>query len=147
VFNGDWEAAKNAFQLAQAGSTDSAIQIAALIGLGKTYQMSGDNLNALNTLRSLVEVYPTSPDIAEGYFLLGQVYQSLQRPSDAAVAYQSYLDLRPGVLDAYVQERRGRIAAGDNNGALSAYLASSRCQRKIKHSPGDQDCPNLLCPG
>jgi soluble lytic murein transglycosylase len=137
VFNGDWETAKNAFQLAQAGSSDPAIQVAALTGLGKTYLMSGDDLNALNTLRNLVESYPTSPDAAEGYFLLGQVYSNLQRPADAAAAYQSYLDLRPGILDAYVQELRGDAlaGAGDNNGALSAYLASLAAPRQDSSIP------------
>lgn len=131
LFYGDWEAARRAFQAAQAASADPEIQAAGKAGVGKSYALSGDDLNALNALRELVEQYPASPHAAEGYFLLGQTYVNLSRPLDAAAAYQRYLELRPGVLDAYVQERRGDALsqAGSYNEALSAYLASLASDR------------------
>jgi soluble lytic murein transglycosylase len=46
--------------------------------------------------------------------------------TNAAQAYQTYLNLRPGVIDSYVQALRGDAlsAAGDSANALTAYEAA-----------------------
>jgi soluble lytic murein transglycosylase len=51
--------------------------------------------------------------------------------------YQRYLDLRPGVLTAYVQEQRGDALTnvGDSMGALSAYLAALAGDRSDSSLP------------
>jgi len=54
---------------------------------------------------------------------MGEIYLALERFPEAAQAYTTYLTLRPGVLDSFVQERRGDAfnSAGNFTGAISAY--------------------------
>lgn len=123
---GDYLSARSAFETALANSTDSDIQAAGLIGLGRLYAQQGDTYNALLNLRAVEERYPDSPNRPEADFYMAQVYETLNRPLDAAEAYQSYLARQPGVLDAYVHERLGDIfsTVGDPQAALQEYLSA-----------------------
>jgi len=123
AFNGDWDSALASYQAALALSDDAAVQAAAWLGQGKVYLARGDPTSALAPLRQFLDAQPDSPRRAEAYFLLGSAYEALSRYQDAAEAYQSYLVLRPGILDSYLNERRGDLllAGGDVNAALEAY--------------------------
>ena len=124
---GDYEQALQKYQSAlsqdnpQAASPD--IIAAATLGVGRAYYLMGSNELALDTLRTLVGQYPDSPSTKKAYFFLGQIYYALQRYTDAADAYQQYLKLSPGIIDAYIQELIGDAlaASGDYAGAISAY--------------------------
>ena len=131
LFIGDWDAAMREFRLAQDASADPEIQAAALVGMGRTYFLMGETAAALDPLRQLLQDFPDSPHRAEAYFHLGQIYADLSRWTDAAEAYAGYLSLRPGLIDAYVQEQRGDALAafGDQAGALAAYQAATSSPR------------------
>jgi soluble lytic murein transglycosylase len=68
----------------------------------------------------------SSPSISEAYFLLGEVYRAQEFYVESAEAYLSYLELRPGVIDSYVQELRGDALsmAGEYQAAISAYQSA-----------------------
>ncbi len=131
LFNGDWEAASRAYQAAYDSSSDPEIQSAALLGLGRVDYFSGDFASALNVLRPLVEDFPDSTYRAEAYFTLGQSYTALSRFLDAADAYQNYLALRHGAIDAYVFELRGDalFAGGEYGAALTDYQSALQSPR------------------
>ena len=59
------------------------------------------------------------------------MYSDLQRYGEAAEAFHRYLDLRPGVIDSYVQEWAGNVWAsgGDYPRAISAYEAAVAAPR------------------
>ncbi len=136
VFNGDWEAALRAYQEALDTSSDPEIQAAALVGLGRAYSKSGDPVGALEALRRLIETYPESPHCAEAFFYLAQTYEGLERYADAADAYLNYILLRPGVIDAYIYERRGDALFASNQFGLAladyqAVLQSPRLEANL----------------
>jgi soluble lytic murein transglycosylase len=126
LFDGDYARARSEYQIAFSTSTDAQVRAAALWGLGRTEYEAGVYASALEALRRLPVEFPDSQYAAYAYFLLGETYMSLQRYAEAADSFSSYLTLRSGVIDSYVQERRGDalIAAGDYPNAIAAYQAA-----------------------
>ena len=126
-FDGDIEGATAGYRAAYADSSDPTIKAAALWGLARAQYTDSRNADVLATLQQLNSSYPNSP-FAKGpsYFLQGQTYLQMKDYNNAAQAYQSYLTLRPGVLDSYVQELRGDAfsAVNDYSNALTAYEAA-----------------------
>ena len=123
LFNGDYQRAESQYAAAYASSTDSGIRAAALWGLGRVYHQAGNNAQAIDDLWALIASYPDAPNTVDAYFLLGDIFMSLQRYTEAAQAYTVYAALRPGVIDFYVHSRRGDalLAAKDYPDAISAY--------------------------
>ncbi len=131
IFYGDWDTAFTEFQTALNTSPDPEVRFAALLGLGRTHFLAGNYDQALTSLNDLLEEEIDFTLRAEAFFFLGQVYSAIGNHQAAAQAYASYLELRPNVIDSYVQELRGDalMAANDYTGAITAYqsaLASSR---------------------
>jgi soluble lytic murein transglycosylase len=91
----------------------------------------GDYATALNTILTLLRSNPRLERLAQAYFLAGEIYNTLGRYADAAAAYRTYLILRPGVLDAFVQERAADalLQSGEVVGALAAYEAAANAPR------------------
>ncbi len=131
LFNGDYATAMSEYSAALAGSSDPAIQSAATLGEGKTYYLTGDYPHALEQLRSVTERFPGYPQVADAYYFLGETYMQLDRFTEAADAFASYLTIRPGSLDAFMNERRGDAysASGDNSSALAAYITAEQSPR------------------
>ena len=125
-FYGDWESAIISYEDTLARAETPEEGSAALLGLGKVYIQKEDYQKALDYLRLLVASYPESDLIHKAYFTLAQVYTALDRHLEAADAYNLYLSRRPGVLDAYMHERRGDSlsAAGESQAAIEAYQAA-----------------------
>lgn len=131
IFYGDWDAAFTEFQTALNTTLDPEVRFIALLGLGRTHFLTGNYPEALSILQDLLGEELDFNLRAEAFFILGQVYRALENHQAAAEAYASYLELRPGIIDSYIQELRGDalLAAGDYTGAISAYqsaMASSR---------------------
>lgn len=122
-FNGDYADALTEYQAAFDTSSDGAIKAAALWGLGTVNHAMKNNAKALEILWQLTSLYPASPNAGRAYFLMGEIYTALERYAEAAQAYTVYLAIRPGVLDAFTQERRGDAynAAGDYTDAITAW--------------------------
>ena len=130
-FNGDWEAALAEYQKALDNHPDPEVRAAAWLGLGRTRYELGQFSTALEVLRQVPAEFPDSAHLPETYFSLGQVYEALDRYAEAAASYQSYLDLRPGVIDSYAYEWRGDalMAAGDYRAAIASYQAAMNYPR------------------
>jgi soluble lytic murein transglycosylase len=136
LFNGNYSQALYEYQAALDSSDKPDVRAAALWGLARDNYAVKSNGRALELLWQLTSQYPSSSNATRAYFLMGQIYMTLQRYKESAQAYTVYLALRPGVIDAYVQEKRGDAYAADSNDpdALSAYqaaLAAPRIEDKI----------------
>jgi soluble lytic murein transglycosylase len=107
LVNGDYFHAQDEYQIALASNADNTVRAQALWGLGKTHFQYQNYPAALESLRSLIQSYPNTQEAIQARFLLGETYYDLGRYQEAADAYSAYLQLRPGLLDAYVQEKRG----------------------------------------
>ena len=126
IFNGNYAQAREELQSALLATGDDSVQAAALWGLGKTDFLAGNYSSALENLRSLTQRYPSTDEGLHGWMLLGEIYYSLQRYQESADAFQKYLDARPGLLDGYIQEKRGDAfsALGNQLEAQGAYTAA-----------------------
>jgi len=125
-FYGDWESAIISYEdtLARAGTPEEGSS--ALLGLGKVFYQKGDYQKSLDYLRLLVASYPNSTIIHKAYFALAETYTALDRHLEAADAYQLYLGKRPGVIDSFIQNRRGDALSvgGESLKAIEAYQAA-----------------------
>ncbi|MDX9991790.1 MAG: tetratricopeptide repeat protein [Anaerolineales bacterium] len=126
IFLGNYSGAREEFRLSLAGSDDPAVRASALWGLGKTEFLDGNFAAALEQLRVLTQNYPESETAAQAWFLLAETYFDLGRYQESADTFAVYLQMRPGLLDRFVQTRRGDglRAAGRPLEAISAYQAA-----------------------
>jgi soluble lytic murein transglycosylase len=131
LFNGDYDTALSEYSAALVASADPAIQEAATLGQGRIYYLTGDYPNALNEFRLVTERYPGNIQAADAYYFLGETYMQLDRFSEAADAFASYLTIRPGILDAFINERRGDAftANADYSPALASYISAVQSSR------------------
>jgi len=125
-FYGDWESAISSYQATMDNASSPDQISAALLGLGKVYFQKQDYQQALDYLRLLVSTYPDSVLIHKGFFTLAETFTALDRHLEAADAYNLYLTRRPGILDAFVQHRRGDAlsSAEEPTQAIEAYQAA-----------------------
>ncbi len=126
IFNGNFPQARQDLQSALASSNDDSVHAAALWGLGKTDFLAGNYPSALENFRNLTQQFPATEESTHAWLLLGETYFSLERYQEAADAYKNYLLARPGLLDGFVQERRGDAfsALGNQEEAKNAYSAA-----------------------
>jgi soluble lytic murein transglycosylase len=131
LFYGDYETARREFESAYRDGDSSQVKVAALWGLSRTEYTDGRFAIALASLQQIVTEFPGSAFIPYVNFLMGKVNYELEHYQEAAVNYNAYLEMRPGVLDAYVLELRGD-ALFDNGSfseALEAYNAAMAAAR------------------
>jgi len=105
LFNGDWDQAYVEFsrRLEQAGGPEEIAE--ALYGRGEALLQSGLYAGAQVEFSELIERFPTSERSAQARLLRAQALLGLGQLELSAMDYAAYLEQRPGVLDAYVQER------------------------------------------
>ena len=123
LFDGDYLRAQTEFQAALSTATAPETRAVALWGLGRVEYAAGNNGKALLDLGDLANNYSESPNAVRAYFMMGEIYMSLERYTEAGQAFTVYLSLRPGILDSFAQERRADAykSAGNYSEALSAY--------------------------
>ncbi len=126
LFNGDYDTALLHYSVALQDSPDPSIRASAQWGQARIYYEQERYTETLRELQTLSAEYPQSPQAAQAYFLQGFIYYRLENYSAAADAWQMYLTLRPGHLDAYVNELRGDALFGAKRfaEALDAYTAA-----------------------
>lgn len=124
--NGDWQAAMKEFQSAAQAAQEPELDAASLLGVGRARFESGDYRGAIESLEQLTRQYADTPHAPYAHFLLGESYSALQRYSEAADSFLSYLVSRSGLVDAYVLNLRGDAlqAAGKYVEAANDYRAA-----------------------
>ncbi|MDO8465249.1 MAG: tetratricopeptide repeat protein, partial [Gallionella sp.] len=125
-FNGDYDTALLHYQIALQDSPDPLIRAAAKWGEAQIYFAGGRYNETLTALQTLITEYPGSPQFGQAYYLQGLVNYRLEDYQGAANSWQTYLSIRPGYLDAYIQELRGDALFSAKNyaEALPAYTAA-----------------------
>jgi len=124
-FYGDYDTALLQYQIVLQDSPDPLLRAGAQWGVARIF-FDRERYNETQlALQTLITEYPDSPQLGLAYYLQGLVNYRLENYSAAASSWQTYLTLRPGYLDAYVQELRGDalFSAQDYAGALAAYTA------------------------
>ena len=131
LFFGDWESAFAEFSRALESSLDGEVRYAARLGIARTHYLAGELDEARVILEELRADESFQHLLAEVNFFLAQTYHAQGDYHAAADAYNRYLELRPGVIDSYVNELRGDVlsAAGDYPAAITAYQAALAAPR------------------
>jgi len=126
LFYGDYETARREFESAFRDGSSSEIKVAALWGLSRTEYADERYANALAWLGQILTDFPDSAFIPYANFLMGKANYEQEHYLEAAANLNVYLEMRPGVLDAYVQELRGDAFYdhGSYVEALNAYTAA-----------------------
>ncbi|MGH2582268.1 MAG: transglycosylase SLT domain-containing protein [Anaerolineales bacterium] len=122
-FYGDWDSALREYQGAFEESEDVELEGAALLGMARCFFEQDQITAAREAVNVLVDRYADTAAAAGAYILRARIYGEFEDFANAAADYQTYLELRPGIIDATVQEWRGDdlYAAADYMGAISAY--------------------------
>lgn len=131
LFFGDWESAFAEFSRALESSLDGEVRYAARLGIARTHYLAGELDEARVILEELRADESFQHLLAEVNFFLAQTYHAQGDYHAAADAYNRYLELRPGVIESYVNELRGDVlsAAGDYPAAITAYQAALAAPR------------------
>ncbi len=133
LFYGETARARDEYLTAAMNSQEVEIQAGALLGIGRSYLTEKDYDQAVESFRSLINEVPVNQSLANAYYFLAETYLAQDLPAEAALAFEKYLELKPGVLDDIIQMRRADalMSAGDYPAAIEAYQAA------IQASSGD----------
>ncbi len=134
LFNGDWETALLEYQRAFDASPDEQVRPAALLGMARARRMERNDYEAERALEEILKTYPLSEPRAAAYYLLAHIRSEQERYTDAADAYTRFLELRPGLLEAYIYDQRGdaRFAAADYTAAAKDFEAALAAQSQLE---------------
>jgi len=107
--NGDWDLAADQYRQVLAQPASPEILAQAQLGLGTAQLRAGLNGEAASSLTAFLQLYPEHPRLADAYFLRAEAEQTAGLIVEAISDYDSYLALRPGVLEGDVQEWIGDL--------------------------------------
>ena len=124
---GDYQGAISEYQNGFIQAQDDETRSAALAGIGFAYYLLENYDEALEAFNTLVEVYGNTPSVKKAYFYLGEIYTSREDYSNAALAYQGFLDSGYSILNFYIEELLGDtfMQLEDYEGAVQAYERSA----------------------
>lgn len=138
LFNGDWEQSIALFERLDGESDDPQLDGEARFGRGLAFYRAGNLAEAEQALGAFISDYSGSshPRLAQARLLRGDLAMLLGNANLAIEDYQTYLSLKPGVIDSYAQEGLGDAlrAGGRPDQAQQAYqaaLASGRAGSQL----------------
>lgn len=124
LLEGRFEEAAGAYTMlvSQAGAP-AADRATAAFGLGQAALRDGLFAQALDGLTTFIQTFPQDGRIAQAHYLRGDGELGLSRWNDAISDFQTYLSLRPGLIDSYAYERIGdaQLALGQTDSAIASY--------------------------
>jgi len=134
--NGDWESAEELYRQALSAAGDFGDGADAQLGLATTLLQAGKIPEAVEAFNQLLASGPQAEQSAEAFFLRAVAHEQLGQTGEALQDYQQYLSRRPGVLDAFVQEKIGDLwrAVGAPLDAVAAYRAALLAPRLGSHA-------------
>ncbi len=125
--NGDWQQAEAEYLTALVVSGDPADQAEAQLGVGIAREHAGRLVDAVEALTLFIQLFPSDERLDDAYLVRAEARRALGETDLAIADYDSYLALRPGVLDSYVNERVGDLLrdSGRTSEAAARYRAAA----------------------
>ncbi|OJX46174.1 MAG: hypothetical protein BGO78_04650 [Chloroflexi bacterium 44-23] len=126
IFSGELEKARLEFEEVKNNATDENLIASANIYLARIKIANNLCKNAIPILESVVNSDSIKNNLrSNASYFLGQCFLEMNQFGKAALAYQNYIDLNPGILDAFMYELAGDayVKAGDINNAILMYAA------------------------
>jgi len=130
LFNGDWDAARAAFDAAAAVG-DRAVVERAELGRARLLIDAGRSEEALSALDFFLIAHPEGDSAAQAHLLRAMVRRDQGETNGAVEDFDAYLAVRPGRIDSYVQEWAADTLwnAGQPQAAAGRYLTSAGLAR------------------
>lgn len=127
IFVGDYDLAYDIFQQSLTQNPDAETSAKAQFGLGQALYFQEEYGMALDQLR-LAAASDDQVFAARANYLMGEIFSILERNDEALAAYQTYLEMRPGVIDSVVHQKRGDIfnMLANYDQAIESYEAAFR---------------------
>ncbi len=133
LHNGDYETAVSSFDaVLNQPDADPDLRSAALYGKGEAALREGFYDQAADALTQFITAYPEDQRRVHATFLRGDAYLGLGDWASAIKDFDTYLVLRPGIIDSYVYERIGDayLALGQPQPSLDAYTKAASATRE-----------------
>lgn len=136
LFNGDWEKALVEYEKAKNASSDPETQATALLGMARARIMEHNEYEANRLLETLLADYPFFEQRPQAFFFMAQLHSAQERHAAAVDAYTNYLELRSGLIDAYILDLRGdaRFNAGDYAASAQDFEAARKLSSHLEQT-------------
>ncbi|MCC6804416.1 MAG: tetratricopeptide repeat protein, partial [Anaerolineae bacterium] len=134
LLNGYFENAAAAYQtLVNQPDTPPDDVAAAAYGMGQAAVREGLYAEAVDALTTFIDQFPQDDRYAQAHYLRGDAYLGLSQWAEAISDFQTYLSLRPGLVDSYAYERIGdaQLALGQMDAALASYGQAADASRGL----------------
>ncbi len=136
LHNGNFEAAVQIYRAIldqPIMSVNPGLRADAAFGYGQAALREGQFNLAAEALSQFISTYPDDPRRAQAHFLRGDAYLGASAWQAAIAEFQTYLALRPGLIDSYAYERIGDayLALGDSAQALANYALAVERARSL----------------
>jgi soluble lytic murein transglycosylase len=134
LHNGDYVTAVNFFDaVIGQPNADPALRASAIYGRGEAALREGLFDQAAEALSQFITENPTDARLPQATFLRGDAYLGLGQWQLAINDFNTYLGLRPGLIDSYVYERIGDayLALGSPEQSFEAYASAANATREL----------------
>lgn len=131
--DGYFEEAVFAYQSILEQISEPALRGEAAFKLGQSALREGLFQDAVDALTTLINDLPADTNFAQAHFLRGDAYLGLSLWTAAITDFQTYLQLRAGLIDSYAYERIGdaQLALGQTDSAISSYTQAINAGRPL----------------
>jgi soluble lytic murein transglycosylase len=109
LFDGDWDQALAGYGSAEAASSDPEVRAAARFGACVTLLRAARQSDAAEAFGAFIADFADDDRVGWAHFLRGVAYEDLGALDLAVSEFETYLQLRPGWIDSYVEERIGDV--------------------------------------
>jgi soluble lytic murein transglycosylase len=116
-----------------AAQADAELMASAAFGRAEAYVREGMHTEATGALSAFIREYPDDVRIPHAHFMRADAYLALDQWQLAINDYNTYLSLRPGVLDSYAYERMAEAytALGQSQQARTFYARAADAPRTV----------------
>lgn len=131
--DGYFEDAVFAYQAILQQITDPDLRAEAALKLGQSALREGLFQDAVDAMTIIINERVNDPNVAQAYFLRGDAYLGLAFWDLAITDFQTYISLRPQLIDSYVYERIGdaQLALGQSANAIQSYTQAIDAGRPL----------------
>jgi soluble lytic murein transglycosylase len=133
LINGQFETAVADYQSILSMGAAADLSASAAFNAGRAALREGIFADAATNLTTFITTYPQDPRTPQAWFLRGDANMGLSQWAAALSDYQTYLGLRPGLIDSYVYERIGdaQLALGQSAESVASYTRAVDAGRAL----------------
>ena len=109
LFYGDWDRAFEEYSAARSNASQADQAALAAFGYARTLLASGRVWEAIEAFNAFLTTYPDHPRLPQAHYLKGLAEEQAGLTNEAISDYERYRELRPGRIDAHVEEHIGDL--------------------------------------